>query len=292
MKLSQIELLHALVETPFNLSKAAEKLDLAQSAVSRQLQLFEAEIGAPLFARKGKKLVALTPLGQRIMDEVAAINQAKRNIHAIAADFLDHQESAIRIASTHTLAKYFLPEPIRRFREKHPDTRIYITQVRSEQLPGLLHKHAVDIAVGAEAPEDGADLIIQSCCEWRYAAVVPKNHPLSTGELTCERLASFRILTYAANHVDRVLIDKTLKDRRLTLNISLTADDADVIKTYVRLGLGVGIIADIAYDQQGNQDFVIRDLSTILPKSTINIAYLKQGYLSLTSRHFIDEVLS
>ena len=290
MKLSQIELLHALAETPFSLSKAAEKLDLAQSAVSRQLQLFEAELGAPLFVRKGKKLVALTPLGQRIMDEVVTINQAKRNIHAIASDFLEHQQGAIRIASTHALTKYFLPGPIRRFREKYPSIRIYITQVSAEQLPDLLHNHTVDIAVGTETVECDADLIAQSCCEWCYAVVIPKDHPLGSGELTCERLTSFRILTYAADHVDRTAIDKALKNRHLMLNINLTADDADIIKTYVRLGLGVGIIADIACTQ--SEDLVMRDLSSFLPKSTINIAHLKQGSLPLTCQYFIDEMLA
>lgn len=125
MNLNQIELLRVLQETQFSLSHAADKMHIVQSAVSRQLQLFEAEIGSPLFERKGKKLVAMTPLGLRIMQEINTISQAKRNIQSIAADYLKSDHGVLHIATTHTQAKYFLPKPILRFREKYPNVRIY-----------------------------------------------------------------------------------------------------------------------------------------------------------------------
>ena len=291
MNLSQIELLRVLQETGLNLSKAAEKMHVVQSAVSRQLQLFEEELGSPLFERKGKKLVALTPLGQRVMDEVSAINQAKLNIQAIAADYLDSNHGTIHIATTHTQAKYFLPAPIRRFREKYPGVRIYMVQTSPEQLIAQLHEHKADIAICTEKVEDDAELITQHCYEWHHAAVMPKGHPLCEGELSCERLAAFPILTYSFGFTGRSNIESAFKAAGLELDIILAAADTDVIKTYVRLGMGIGLIAGMAYDAFADQDLVVRDLSHLIPRSITKIAYLKQNYLPLYSQHFIDELL-
>ncbi|MDO9105430.1 MAG: LysR substrate-binding domain-containing protein [Methylovulum sp.] len=291
MNLSQIELLRVLQETGLNLSKAAERMHVVQSAVSRQLQLFEEELGSPLFERKGKKLTALTPLGQRVMDEVAAINQAKLNIQAIAADFLDSNQGTIHIATTHTQAKYFLPEPIRRFREKYPGVRIYMVQTSPEQLIAQLHEHKADIAICTEKVEDDAELVTRQCYEWHHAAVMPKGHPLCVGELSCGRLADYPILTYSFGFTGRSNIESAFKTAGVKLDIILAAADTDVIKTYVRLGMGVGLIAGMAYDPYADQDLVIRDLSHLIPRSITKIAYLKQNYLPLYSQHFIDELL-
>jgi DNA-binding transcriptional LysR family regulator len=291
MNLSQIELLQILQETELNLSKAAEKMHVVQSAVSRQLQLFEAELGSPLFERRGKKLVDLTPLGRRVMDEVSAIGQAKQNIKAIAADFLDSNQGTIHIATTHTQAKYFLPVPIQRFREKYPGVRIYMLQASPEQLIDQLHNHKADVAICTEKVSEDAGLITKHCYEWHHAAVMPQNHPLASGDITRERLASFSILTYSFGYTGRSMIEKAFKDQGLELDISLAAADTDVIKTYVRLGLGVGLIAGMAYDVNADKDLVIRDLSHLIPRSVTRIAYLKQNYLPLYCQHFIEELL-
>jgi len=291
MNLSQIELLRILGETELNLSRAADKMHVVQSAVSRQLQLFEEELGSPLFERNGKKLTALTPLGKSVMAQVAAIHQAKQNIQAIAADFLDSNQGIIHIATTHTQAKYFLPKPIQRFRAKYPGVRIYIVQASPEQLIDQLHKHKADIAICTEKVADDAELISQYCYEWHHAAVMPKGHPLCEGELTLERVASFPILTYSFGYTGRSNIESALKNAGLELDVILAAADTDVIKTYVRLGMGVGLIAGMAYDSLADQDLVVRDLSHLIPGSITKIAYLKQNYLPLYSQHFIEELL-
>jgi DNA-binding transcriptional LysR family regulator len=291
MNLSQIELLQILQETGLNLSKAAEKMHVVQSAVSRQLQLFENELGSPLFERKGKKLIDLTPLGKRVMTEVATIGQAKQNIKSIAADFLDSNQGTIHIATTHTQAKYFLPIPIQRFRAKYPGVRIYMLQASPEQLINQLHTHKADVAICTEKVAEDAALITEHCYEWHHAAVIPQNHPLATGEITRTRLASFPILTYSFGYTGRSMIESAFKNRGLELDIILAAADTDVIKTYVRLGLGVGLIAGIAYDTVIDQDLVMRDLSHLIPCSNTKIAYLKQNYLPLYSQHFIEELL-
>jgi DNA-binding transcriptional LysR family regulator len=291
MNLSQIELLRILQETNFSLSQAADKMHVVQSAVSRQLQLFEAEIGSPLFERKGKKLITMTPLGLRIMQEVDAINQAKTNIQTLAADYLDSSHGILRIATTHTQAKYFLPKPIVRFREKYPGVRIYMDEASPEQLINKLHTGKADIAICTEKVADDAYLVVKPCYEWHHAAIVPKNHPLVEGEVTLERLASFPILTYSFGFTGRSNIEMAFKNSDSELDIILSAADTDVIKTYVRLGLGVGIIAGMAYDEVLDSDLVARDLSHLIPCSKTKIAYLKNNYLPLYGQHFIDELV-
>ena len=292
MKLSQIELLRVLQETNFSLSQAAEKMNIVQSAVTRQLQLFEAEIGSPLFERKGKKLIAMTPLGLRIMEEVNAINQAKSNIQSLAADYLDSDHGVLHIATTHTQAKYFLPKPILRFREKYPGVRIYIDEASPEQLIEKLHTGKADIAICTEKVADDTYLMVKPCYEWFHSAIMPKEHPLAHGEITLARLASFPILTYSLGFTGRSNIEMAFKNSTTALDIVLSAADTDVIKTYVRLGLGVGIIAGMGYDSNIDHDLVARNLSHLIPCSRTKIAYLKKNYLPLYGQHFVDELLA
>jgi len=291
MNLSQIELLRVLQETNLNLSKAAEKMHIVQSAVSRQLQLFESELGSPLFERQGKKLVGMTSLGLRIMEEVATINRAKTNIQHIAADFLDSNQGILHIATTHTQAKYFLPAPIQRFREKYPGVKIYMVQSSPDQLIDQLHARKADIAICTEKVDQVTDLVIENCYEWHHALIVPQLHPLSAGDISLERLASFPILTYSFGYTGRSNIESAFKNADLELDIILAAADTDVIKTYVRLGMGVGLIAGMAYDPLSDQDLIARDLSHLIPRSRTKIAYLKHNYLPLYSQHFIAELL-
>jgi LysR family cys regulon transcriptional activator len=290
MNLSQIELLRVLQETNLNLSKAAEKMHIVQSAVSRQLQLFESELGSPLFERQGKKLIGMTTLGTRVMEEVAIITRAKTNIQNIAADYLDSNQGILHIATTHTQAKYFLPRPIQRFREKYPGVKIYMVQSSPEQLIDQLHTRKADIAICTEKVDQEADLVIETCYEWHHALVVTQQYPLSEGDITLERLAAFPILTYSFGYTGRSNIESAFKNTGLELDITLAASDTDVIKTYVRLGIGVGLITAMAYDPLADWDLVARDLSHLIPRSKSKIAYLKHNYLPLYSQHFIDEL--
>ena len=288
--MSQIELLRILQETDLNLSKAAEKMHIVQSAVSRQLHLFEAELGSPLFERQGKKLVGMTRLGILIMDEIAIITGAKTNIQNIAADFLDSNKGILHIATTHAQAKYFLPEPISQFREKYPGVSIYILQASPEQLIDQLHARKADIAICTEKVNEIPDLVIENCYTWHHALVVPPQHPLSQGDISLERLAEFPILTYNLGYTGRSNIESAFRNKGLELDIVLAAADSDVIKTYVRLGLGVGLISGMAYDPLTDMDLISRNLSHLIPSSRTKIAYLKHNYLPLYTQHFIEEL--
>jgi DNA-binding transcriptional LysR family regulator len=291
MNLSQIELLRILQENNFSLSKAAEEMNIVQSAVSRQLQLFEVELGSPVYERQGKRLIGLTSLGQRVMEQVATINMAKANIQILAADFIDSNQGILHIATTHTQAKYFLPKPILQFREKYPGVRIYMLESSPEQLINRLHSRAADIAICTEKVAEDSDLAVKPCYEWYHAAVVPLNHPLSEGDISLERLASYPILTYSLGFTGRSNIETALKDTGMELDVILSAADTDVIKTYVRLGMGVGIIAGMGYDPIMDQDLIMRDLSHLIPSSRTKVAYLKNNYLPIYTQHFIDELL-
>lgn len=293
MNLNQLELLRILQETNYNQSKAAEKLNVVQSAASRQLQLFEEELGAPLFERHGKRVLGLTPFGERVMEQVGRISQAKKNIDSIANDFRDNRNGALNIATTHTQAKYFLPKPVQKFREKFPGITIYMVQSSPADLIQHLHHHKADIAICTERLNEEDDkLVIKSCYEWQHVAVVPRHHALAQGDITLGRLASFPILTYSPGFTGRSTIEKAFKKAGKELDITLSAADSDIIKTYVRLGLGVGIIAGTSYEQSNDNDLVALDLSHLIPPSVTKIAYLKHLYLPSYLQYFIDELLS
>lgn len=290
MNLNQLELLRALQETGYNLSKAADKMHVVQSAVSRQLQLLESELGSPLFVRQGKRLLNLTPLGERVMDEVECIHQAKKNIKNIADDFRDTRDGALHIATTHTQAKYLLPMPVQKFRARFPGIKIYMVQSSPDNLVDLLHQHRADIAICTEKLADDDKLIVTPCYEWHHIAIMPKGHPLADTDIDLQRLAEYPILTYSPGFTGRAVIEKAFAASAVQPDIVLAAADSDVIKTYVRLGLGVGIIAGTSFEPEKDADLIARPLEQI-PASLTKIAYLKQLYLPSYCRYFIDELL-
>lgn len=292
MNLNQLELLRVLQETGFNLSRAAERMHVVQSAVSRQLQLFETELGSPLFERQGKKLVSLTALGARIMSEVEMINLAKRNIQVMAEDYLENRNGELRIATTHTQAKYLLPEPIRRFRSRFPHISIYMMQSSPENLLNMLHQQTADIAVCTEKLDSDDRLEVQACYHWHHIALTPADRPLPAGGPSLAYLAAQPILTYNTGFTGRAAIEKAFTDAGLRLDVTLAATDSDIIKTYVRLGLGVGIIASPAYDPEQDADLLAYDLGGLIPGSVTKLAYLKQHYLPSYCRCFIAELLA
>lgn len=290
MNLNQLEILHLLQETDYNLTKTAEKMHVVQSAVSRQLMMLEEEIGTPLFERHGKRLLGPTRLCERILAEVSSVNQAKRNIRQIADDYLDIRNGTLHIATTHTQARYFLPAPISRFREKFPWIKIYMEQSSPLNLINLLHQHKADIAICTEQMVDDDKLVIQSCYQWHHVAIVPKGHELAQGGITLQRLADFPILTYSRGFTGRSNIEKAFDQAGIMLDITLAAADSDVIKTYVRLRHGVGIISSMSYEPQIDSDLVAVDLFHLIPVSTTKLAFLKQSYLPSYMRYFIEQL--
>ncbi len=281
-----------LQETGYNLTKVAEKLNVVQSAVSRQLLMLEDEIGNPLLERHGKRILGPTPLGELVLAEAGSVKQAKKNIRSIADDFLENRVGTLHIATTHTQAKYFLPKPISQFREKYPQVKIYIEQSSPGNLTKFLYQHKADIVICTETLEENDKLTVKSCYQWHHMAIVPKGHVLADSQITLESLAAFPILTYTRGFTGRSNIEKAFNNAGIVLDITLAAADSDVIKTYVRLGYGVGIIAGIAYEPTFDSDLVAISLKDLIPASITKFAYLKQSYLPKFTRYYIDQLLS
>ncbi len=171
---------------------------------------------------------------------------------------MDSEHGTLHIATTHAQAKYFLPAPIQRFRKKYPGVRIYMQQSSPEHLIGQLHQHKADLAICTEKVQEDHELISKDCYEWHHAAVMPLDHPLCEGKLSLQRLTEYPILTYNIGFTGRSTIEQALQNAGLELDIILSAADSDVIKTYVRLGLGVGLITGMAYDAENDSDLALR----------------------------------
>jgi DNA-binding transcriptional LysR family regulator len=226
------------------------------------------------------------------MEEVENIDLSRRNMKSLALDYRTHRNGTLHIATTHTQAKYLLPEPIRNFRLQYPGIKIYMVQSSPGEIIDMLHHHKADLAICTEKLDVDEKLVITPCYDWHHIAVVPKNHPLTLGDITLERLASFPMLTYSPGYTGRSNIEKAFTKSGLGLDIMLSAADSDVIKTYVRLGLGVGIIASTSYEKDNDKDLHALDLSHLIPRSRTKIAYLKQMYLPSYLQYFIGELLS
>lgn len=278
MKLFQLQLLKTVVNNGLNISRAADQHFVVQSAVSRQLSLLEEELGLPLFDRKGKRLVKASALSEAIVEQVDTIELALENIRAVADDFRDGRQGEIRIATTHMQAKYFLPPVLNAFRQQYPKVKVNFLQGNPGQLVRMLHDGEADIAVCTEELANDEALSTHHCYDWNHALIMPEAHDLTSGDLSLERIAKHPILTYVLGFTGRSKIEKAFADNGLSIDTSFSATDSDVIKSYVKLGFGVGIIAKIAHPE--NVDgLVLRDLSEFFPESVTRIAYMKNKHL-------------
>lgn len=288
MKLFQLRLLKTLLNNGMNVSRAADQHYIVQSAVSRQLGLLEEELGMPLFERKGKRLVEATPVCKAIVQELDRIEQSLENIRAVADDYRLQTRGEIRIATTHTQAKYFLPEVMLEFRQRYPDVAIHFLQGTPVELVRMLHDGKADIAVCTEELDKDSSLESRKCYDWNHGLVLPDGHPLAEGKLTLARIAEHPVLTYIFGFTGRSKIHDTFRNAGLTLDVTFAATDTDVIISYVRLGFGAGIIAKMAYSHIHDDDLVLRDLSQLLPVSTTRVAWLKNKYLKQYVMEMVD----
>ena len=288
MKLFQLRLLKTLLNNGLNVSRAADQHYIVQSAVSRQLALLEDELGMPLFERKGKRLVEPTPVCKAIVQELDHIEQALENIRAVADDYRLQTKGEVRIATTHTQAKYFLPEVMLEFRQRYPDVAIHFLQGTPAQLVRMLHEGKADIAVCTEELGNDSALDSRKCYDWNHGLVLPADHPLTDGKLSLERIASYPVLTYIFGFTGRSKIHETFRSQGLQLNVTFAATDTDVIISYVRLGFGAGIIAKMAYSHIHDDDLVLRDLSSLFPPSTTRVAWLKNKFLKKYVTELVD----
>ena len=289
MELRQLSSLVAIVESGFNVSEAANRLHLVQSAVSQQLARLEEELGIRLFTRKGKRLLGLTAGGEAVLQQARRALVVRDNILSVARDQVEEDSGQLRIGTTHTQACYVLPPIIRRFRRAYPKVTLQIQQGTPRQLVEMAAGDRVDFSICTEELGEHPGLNAIPVYRWNRSLVAPTGHPvLKQRRLSLETLCRYPLITYSFGHTGAGHMQRTFARAGLEPELVLTAVDTDVIKTYVREGLGVGLIASMAYSPEHDDDLETRDLSQWLPWEMTWIAYNSGKYLNRYQQHFID----
>nr|AAB17996.1 sulfur assimilation control protein CysB [Thiocapsa roseopersicina] len=289
MDVRQLRSLVTLVEVRFSVSRAAECLHLVQSAVTQHLKQLEAELGTRLFVRHGKRLVGLTEVGEQVLRHACEALRQTGNIVAVGREHLEEERRRIRLGATHTQARYVLPPVIRRFAAAYPAVELQIHQGTPGQLVDMALRDLVDLAICTEALGDEIALQTIPCYRWNRCLIAPRSHAvLDLQSITLAALCTVPIITYVFGFTGRGGFSDVFSRAGLHPNVVLSAADTDVIKTYVREGLGVGIIAALAYQPRDDADLGIRDLADLFPWEVTKIAYARGKYLRRFHEHFID----
>ena len=280
MKLQQLRYIWEVAHHDLNVSATAQSLFTSQPGISKQIRLLEDELGVEVFTRSGKHLTRVTPAGEAILKTAGEILRKVETIKQAAQEFSDEKRGSLSIATTHTQARYALPPSIETFIEKYPEVSLHMHQGTPMQISELAADGTVDFAIATEALELFSDLLMMPCYRWNRCIVVPKDHPLArVGELTLEDVASYPIVTYVFGFTGRSKLDDAFYDHGLSPKVVFTAADADVIKTYVRLGLGIGIVAKMAFDENADSDLVALDASHLFSSSITKIGFRRGTFL-------------
>lgn len=276
MKLQQLKYLLAIVDNGLNITAAAEKLFTSQPGVSKQLKLLEEELGLQLFMRKGKSLGGITPAGEQVIERARLIMQEAENIRSLASDYYHEEEGSLSIATTHTQARYVLPDVVRNFRERYPRVNLNLHQGTSEQIADMVAANNIDFAIATGSHELFRDLLLVPSYHWDRKIIVPDDHELARLDraITLQDLARFPLVTYVFSFGGQSSLKRAFTDQGLDPDVVFTARDADVIKTYVRMGLGVGIVAGMA-DDADDPDMVSISATGLFPRSTTWIGFRK-----------------
>jgi LysR family cys regulon transcriptional activator len=287
MKLQQLKYLLAIADNGLNITAAAEKLYTSQPGVSKQLKLLEEELGLQLFTRKGKSLDAVTPAGEKVIERARLIMQEVENIRSLASDYFHEEEGTLSIATTHTQARYVLPDVVREFRKRYPRVSLNLHQGTSEQIADMVAANDIDFAIATGSRELFADLLLVPSYRWDRKILVPNDHPLTRLKrpLTLHDLAEYPLVTYVFSFGGQSSLKKAFANQGLEPDVVFTARDADVIKTYVRMGLGVGIVASMAEDCDDRKDLTAIEAEGLFPRSTTWIGFRKDAVMR---RYMLD----
>ncbi len=289
MRIQQLRYICEVARNNLNLSQAAEVLYTSQPGISKQIKSLEDELGVQIFVRHGKRVVAVTEPGkvilqiaERVLRDVASLKQASE-------EFTREDVGSLTIATTHTQARYALPQVIKRFKDRYPGVTLSLHQGNPTQISELTTSGEADFAIATEAIELYDDLVMLPCYEWNRCVLTPPSHPLlKTRKLTLEEIAKYPIVTYDFAFTGRSKINDAFSRRNLNPNVVLTAIDADVIKTYVELGLGIGIVAMMAYNPKRDTGLRALDASHLFEASTTRIGIRKNSYLRGYMYEFIE----
>ncbi|EMV0728259.1 HTH-type transcriptional regulator CysB [Vibrio cholerae] len=280
MKLQQLKYIVEVVNHNLNVSATAENLYTSQPGISKQVRLLEDELGIQIFERSGKHLTQVTPAGEHIVRIATEILSRVESIKAVAAEHTHPEMGTLNISTTHTQARYALPEVIKGFTKRYPRVSLHMHQGTPTQMSEAIAKGTANFAIATEALHLYQDAIMLPCYHWNRSIVVPKDHPLTKKEqVTIEDLAAYPLVTYVFGFTGRSELDSAFNRVDMTPKVVFTATDADVIKTYVRMGIGVGVIASMAVDKKQDTDLVAIDASHIFSASTTSIGFRRGTFL-------------
>lgn len=281
MTLQQLRYLLGIADSGLNITAAAERLYTSQPGISKQLKLLEQELGIQLFTRKGKSLAAITPAGHEVIARARRILREVENIRSLASDMSEEQTGTLSIATTHTQARYVLPDVVKAFRNRYPKVSLELHQGTSEQIAELVAANRVDFAIATGSQQLFPELVLLPCYQWDRIVLVPKGHELAEHKrgLTIEDLARFPLVTYVFSMTGESSFKKAFAAVDLEPDVVFTARDADIIKTYVRMGMGVGVVAPMAWECQDRDDLVALEAAGLFPRVTTWMGFRRDSVL-------------
>lgn len=289
MNFQQLRIIHETVRQNYNLTGAANALFTSQSGVSKHIKDLEDELGVELFVRKGKRLLGLTDPGKELVKIVERILLDAKNVKRLAEQFSNQNQGRLTIATTHTQARYALPPVVTQFKKAFPHVHLVLHQASPREIVSMLLDGIADVGIATEALESVAELASFPYYSWHHAVIVQPGHPLeSLHPLTLEAIAEFPIITYHEGFTGRTGIDEAFAKAGLVLDIAMSALDADVIKTYVELELGIGIVASMAFNPERDTGLHLLDSSHLFQKNTTNISVRRGHYLRGYAYRFIE----
>nr|WP_086938809.1 HTH-type transcriptional regulator CysB [Thaumasiovibrio occultus] len=289
MKLQQLRYIVEVVNHNLNVSATAESLYTSQPGISKQVCMLEDELGVQVFERNGKHLTKVTPAGQEIVKIAQDILARVDSIRAVAGEFTHPERGKLNIATTHTQARYALPHVIQNFTQRYPQVSLHMLQGTPSQISESLGKGNVDFAIATEALHLYEDMVLLPCYHWNRSVLVRKDHPLAhASKLSIADLAKFPLVTYVFGFTGQSELDEAFNTAGFKPQIVFTATDADVIKTYVRMGMGVGVLASMAIDPELDSDLVAIDISNLVGASTTTIGFKRGSFLRGYMYDFIE----
>jgi len=289
MNFQQLRYVRETVRQGLNLTEAAKKLHTSQPGVSKQIRELENELGVEIFVRHGKRIVAVTEPGKAVVEVIDHLLQEADNLKQVGREFKDQASGTLTIATTHTQARYSLPRVVGDFKRRYPKVHLTIKQGNPPQLAEMVIAREADIAIATEALDNYPKLLALPGYEWSHCVVVPVKHPLAKGDrLTLEALAPYPIVTYDPAFAGRSRIDEAFRSQGLAPDIVLSAVDSDVIKTYVELGLGIGIIAAMAFDEKRDRTLRSLDAGHLFGTMTTRVAVRRGAALRGYAYTFIE----
>ncbi|RZQ57194.1 HTH-type transcriptional regulator CysB [Pseudidiomarina tainanensis] len=289
MKLQQLRYIVEVLNHNLNVSATADSLYTSQPGISKQVRMLEDELGVQIFERSGKHLTHVTPAGEEVIAIARQILSQVEAIRAVAGEYTQPNQGKLNIATTHTQARYALPNMIKSFMQRYPNVSLHMHQGSPEQISEAAAKGVADFAIATEALHLYQDLIMLPCYHWNRSIITPPDHPLGKlSEVTITDLGDYPIVTYVHGFTGRSELDRAFNQAGIKPNVVFTATDADVIKTYVRMGLGVGVVASMAIDANNDADLINIPAAHLFAPSTTKIGFRKGTFLRSYMYDFLE----